>query len=71
MGKPDRWFTPARLRAKFDDCTAAFLPAFSEALYQSVRTLDAPLPLASLLQSLSTARLRVGGVVCKPIKEES
>lgn len=71
MGKPDRWFTPARLRAKFDDCTAAFLPAFSEALYQSVRTLDAPLPLTSLLQSLSTARLQAGDVVQKSIKEES
>lgn len=69
MGKPDRWFTPERLRAKFDDCTAAFSPASSEVLYKSVRNLDGPLPLTSFMQSLSTARPQSGGMLPKPIQE--
>lgn len=53
MGKPERWFTPGRLRAKFDDCTAAFTPDFRERLYAAVRRLDGGAPVDALLQTLA------------------
>ncbi len=52
MGKPERWFTPERLRAKFDDCTSAFPKGLCDGVYDAVRGLDAAGPAVGLLEKI-------------------
>jgi 2-methylcitrate dehydratase PrpD len=40
QGKPARWFSPERIRAKFDDCLSGYTPARAAALFESLRALD-------------------------------
>ena len=52
-GKPDRWFSPEQLRAKFDDCTHAFGKALQQRVFGALRGLDSAqdvLPLLELLR---------------------
>jgi len=61
QGKPERWFPPARIRAKFDDCTRAFDGA--GAVFDALRALDADAPVDgaahTLLGALRAVRSRV------------
>jgi 2-methylcitrate dehydratase PrpD len=54
MGKPARWFSVERMRAKFGDCAEAVLgPAGCEHAFTALRALDAPTPLADVFQALN------------------
>ena len=39
-GKPERWFSPQQLRAKFDDCTAALDGVFQNRIYTALCSLE-------------------------------
>lgn len=59
MGKPERWLSPERLRAKFDDCTAAFDAQSARAIYESLRQLDSAVGVEGLLQGLQAVPRQV------------
>jgi 2-methylcitrate dehydratase PrpD len=40
QGKPARWFSPERIRAKFDDCLRSYDPVRASALFAGLRALD-------------------------------
>jgi len=52
IGKPERWLSPERLRAKFEDCTTAFDKKSSRATFDSIRQLDRATGLDGVLQGL-------------------
>ena len=53
LGKPSRWFTPERLRAKFFDCGRGVLPQERlEAVYASLAALDGQPSLEAVLRAL-------------------
>ncbi len=60
QGKPERWFPPERIRAKFDDCTRAFDGA--AAVFDALRAIDADAPPdgapATLLGAMRALRPR-------------
>jgi 2-methylcitrate dehydratase PrpD len=62
QGKPERWFTPARIREKYDDCTRGFEPDAIDRAYEALRALDGDLPVEgtprSLLDTLRQVRPR-------------
>ncbi|MEI7782765.1 MAG: MmgE/PrpD family protein [Betaproteobacteria bacterium] len=51
-GKPDRWFSPEQLRAKFDDCTHAFGSAFQHRVFTALRGLDSADDVLPLIEQL-------------------
>jgi hypothetical protein len=54
MGKPARWFSVERMRAKFGDCCESVLGvAGCEIAFEALRAFDAPTPVAKTLQTLS------------------
>ncbi len=54
MGKPARWFSVERMRAKFGDCCESVLGvAGCENAFEALRTFDSPTPVAKTLQTLS------------------
>jgi 2-methylcitrate dehydratase PrpD len=58
QGKPARWFSPERLRAKFDDCASAAMDAPArEAAWQALAALDSPRPVQPLLQALAVSNM--------------
>ena len=52
IGKPERWLSPERLRAKFEDCTTAFDTKSARATFDSIRQLDRATGLDGVLQGL-------------------
>ena len=60
QGKPERWFTPERIRGKFDDCTRAFDPADVQTAFAALRALDSDAPIDAGANALlpALARLR-------------
>jgi 2-methylcitrate dehydratase PrpD len=52
-GKPERWFSPQQLRAKFDDCTVAFGGAFQNRVYAALRALDQTPDAMALISQLA------------------
>jgi len=55
MGKPERWFSAAQLRAKFEDCAGEVLGNRLDDVYDSLRALDDGRPAIEFCQSLSGA----------------
>ena len=52
-GKPERWFSPQQLRAKFDDCTDAFGGAFQNRVYTTLHALDQTPDAMALISQLA------------------
>lgn len=58
QGKPSRWFSAERLRAKFDDCAAAAMDgAARDAVWDALSALDSPRPVDLLLDALAAVYL--------------
>ncbi len=54
QGKPARWFSTQRLRAKFEDCASvAMSPAAIETAWRALQALDGPGPVQALLEALA------------------
>ena len=59
QGKPARWFSPQRLRAKFDDCASVAMDAAArDVAWQALSGLDSARPVVGLLDSLAAVNER-------------
>lgn len=56
IGKPSRWLSEQRLRAKFDDCAREVNPHLRESLWLSLRDLDQTVPVTDMLGVLAQCR---------------
>jgi len=58
MGKPARWFSEERLRAKFDDCARSLSTSVRAPLWQALRSLDGAPSASALLTALAECRVQ-------------
>ncbi len=55
-GKPERWFTQAEMRRKFDDCTAhTGTPAWRARAFELLQTFDSSEPASRVIKALDLA----------------